>query len=95
MKLQVLLKKGQLTYLRIPKINSKALFTVCLRILDRSLFLNKYLHILILFLFFIPMYTNPTGLNFVPPFGPAIPVIEMAIVTLATFDKLLTIYEQH
>jgi len=43
----------------------------------------------------IPIYTRPTGLSFVPPFGPAIPVIETLILAFEILDRLLTIAKQH
>ena len=41
------------------------------------------------------MYTKPTGLLFVPPVGPAIPVIETHNCALLILPKLFTIDEQH
>ena len=44
--------------------------------------------------FFRPIYTNPTGFSLVPPFGPAIPVIEIDIFDLLILLKFLTIDKQ-
>ena len=38
---------------------------------------------------------RPTGFCFVPPFGPAIPVIETLMLAFDILDKLLTIAKQH
>ena len=59
------------------------------------LFLNRLSLIIILFPFLIPIYTNPTGLNFVPPLGPAMPVIDTDMLALLILLKFLTIDKQH
>jgi len=55
--------------------------------------LNKNLFTLILFAFLIPINTNPTGFSLVPPFGPAIPVIETAIFVLLILCLVVLKYQ--
>ena len=91
----MLFKRGQKIYLVIPRIKFKAFFTVAFCIDDLFLLLNKYLYICVLIPFFIPIKTRPTGFCFVPPLGPAIPVIATLMLAFDILDKLLTIARQH
>ena len=54
---------------------------------ERPLFLKKHLYTLTLLAFLIPIKTKPTGFDLVPPFGPAIPVIDTATSLLLIFVK--------
>ena len=86
--------RAKKSFEKLKKVDHKIIKKV-LEDYNKKLRDNKFLIIKILFPRLMPINTRPTGLFFVPPLGPATPVIDTLILLFDNFDKFSTIDLQH